>query len=41
MQPAILEQLRADRAAKGGSNPALVKTTVSDAELTEFAKGIV
>ena len=33
--------LGADRAAKGGSNPGLVKTTVSAAELTEFAKGIV
>jgi len=30
-----------DRAAKGGSNPALVKTNVSAAELTEFKKGIV
>lgn len=29
-----------DRAAKGGANPALVKTTVSAAELTEFKKGI-
>jgi len=30
-----------DRAAKGGSNPAIVKTTVSPAELTDFKKGIV
>ncbi|HUR32377.1 MAG TPA: M48 family metalloprotease [Vicinamibacterales bacterium] len=29
-----------DRAAKGGSNPALVKTAVSVAELGEFKKGI-
>jgi len=29
-----------DRAAKGGSNPAVVKTTVSAAELAEFKKGI-
>jgi len=29
-----------DRAAKGGGNPAIVKTTVSAAELTEFKKGI-
>lgn len=33
--------LGADRAAKGGSNPALVKATVTDAELSEFKKGIV
>jgi predicted Zn-dependent protease len=32
--------LGADRAAKGGSNPAIVKTTVSDAELAAFKKGI-
>jgi predicted Zn-dependent protease len=30
-----------DRAAKGGSNPAPVKTTVSANELAEFKKGIV
>jgi hypothetical protein len=30
-----------DRAAKGGGNPALVKTSVSAAELATFAKGIV
>jgi predicted Zn-dependent protease len=30
-----------DRAAKGGGNPAVVKTNVSAAELTEFKKGIV
>jgi predicted Zn-dependent protease len=29
-----------DRAAKGGSNPAVVKVTVSAAELAAFAKGI-
>jgi len=29
-----------DRAAKGGSNPSLVKTTVSASELAEFKKGI-
>jgi hypothetical protein len=29
-----------DRAAKGGDNPSLVKTTVSAAELAEFKKGI-
>src|SRR4051812_19890968 len=29
-----------DRLAKGGSNPAVVKTTVSATELTEFKKGI-
>jgi predicted Zn-dependent protease len=29
-----------DRAAKGGSNPALVKTSVSASELGEFKKGI-
>jgi predicted Zn-dependent protease len=29
-----------DRAAKGGSNPSLVKTTVSANELAEFKKGI-
>jgi beta-barrel assembly-enhancing protease len=29
-----------DRAAKGGSNPALVKVTVTDAELDTFKKGI-
>lgn len=33
--------LGADRAAKGGSNPALVKAPVTDAELSEFKKGIV
>jgi len=32
--------LGADRAAKGGSNPAVVKTTVSDADLAAFKKGI-
>jgi len=32
--------LGADRAAKGGSNPTLVKTTVTDAELASFKKGI-
>jgi predicted Zn-dependent protease len=32
--------LGADRAAKGGSNPALVKATVSPAELETFKKGI-
>jgi predicted Zn-dependent protease len=30
-----------DRAAKGGGNPALVKVTVSAAEVTEFKKGVV
>jgi beta-barrel assembly-enhancing protease len=30
-----------DRAAKGGSNPAVVRTTVTDAEVAEFKKGIV
>jgi predicted Zn-dependent protease len=30
-----------DRAAKGGDNPNLVKTTVSAAQLAEFKKGIV
>jgi len=30
-----------DRAAKGGSNPALVRTSVSASELASFAKGIV
>jgi predicted Zn-dependent protease len=29
-----------DRAAKGGSNPAIVKTPVSDAEIAAFKKGI-
>src|SRR5476649_671078 len=29
-----------DRAAKGGGNPAIVKTTVSDAEVAAFKKGI-
>src|SRR5471030_739587 len=29
-----------DRAAKGGGNPAIVKTTVSDAEVATFKKGI-
>ncbi|MCU1381604.1 MAG: hypothetical protein JWL71_301 [Acidobacteria bacterium] len=33
--------LGADRAAKGGSNPGVVKTSVSDAELATFRKGIV
>jgi beta-barrel assembly-enhancing protease len=33
--------LGADRAAKGGSNPTVVKTTVTAAELEEFKKGIV
>lgn len=33
--------LGADRAAKGGGNPALVKATVSAAELESFKKGIV
>jgi predicted Zn-dependent protease len=32
--------LGADRAAKGGSNPAPVKVTVSDAEVDAFRKGI-
>jgi predicted Zn-dependent protease len=32
--------LGADRAAKGGSNPALVKASVSDAEVAAFKKGI-
>ena len=32
--------LGADRAAKGGGNPAIVKTSVSDAELAAFKKGI-
>jgi beta-barrel assembly-enhancing protease len=32
--------LGADRAAKGGSNPALVKATVSSSELETFKKGI-
>ena len=32
--------LGADRAAKGGSNPGVVKTTVSDADLAAFKKGI-
>src|SRR4051794_11649940 len=32
--------LGADRAAKGGGNPAVVKTTVSDADLAAFKKGI-
>ena len=32
--------LGADRAAKGGSNPAIVKTTVTAAELTTFKQGI-
>jgi hypothetical protein len=32
--------LGADRAAKGGSNPALVKTTVSGSEVETFKKGI-
>ena len=32
--------LGSDRAAKGGSNPAVVKTTVSDADLAAFKKGI-
>jgi predicted Zn-dependent protease len=32
--------LGADRAAKGGSNPALVKATVSPSELDTFKKGI-
>jgi len=32
--------LGADRAAKGGGNPTLVKTSVSDAELATFRKGI-
>jgi hypothetical protein len=30
----------ADRLAKGGDNPALVKVTVSAADLGEFKKGI-
>jgi predicted Zn-dependent protease len=30
-----------DRAAKGGSNPKVVKATVTDAEVAEFRKGIV
>jgi predicted Zn-dependent protease len=30
-----------DRAAKGGSNPAVVKTTVTATELADFKKGIV
>ena len=30
-----------DRAAKGGGNPALVKVTVSAAEVAEFKKGVV
>jgi len=33
--------LGADRAAKGGSNPTLVKTTVTDGEVETFKKGIV
>jgi predicted Zn-dependent protease len=32
--------LGADRAAKGGSNPGIVKTAVTDAELAAFKKGI-
>src|SRR5262249_39987933 len=32
--------LGADRAAKGGSNPGLVRTSVSAAELDAFKKGI-
>jgi hypothetical protein len=32
--------LGADRAAKGGGNPAIVKASVSDAELVAFKKGI-
>jgi predicted Zn-dependent protease len=32
--------LGADRAAKGGSNPSLVKATVTDGELATFKKGI-
>jgi predicted Zn-dependent protease len=32
--------LGADRAAKGGSNPTLVKATVTDGELATFKKGI-
>ena len=32
--------LGADRAAKGGGNPAVVKTSVSDADLAAFKKGI-
>jgi predicted Zn-dependent protease len=32
--------LGADRAAKGGSNPTLVKATVTDAEVATFKKGI-